>query len=309
MKIQKQNNTVSTAKYEYSAVQKNVMFRLIEYLQPLMTENEMEWQEHNLTIPLKDLDKNRNYDRIKDDLKALRDKSLEFRIKKNGAKRETEIVTGLISSFEHEFGSEEIKIQIPSRVLPFLCYIGGGYTSLQTVIAISLKSIHSKRAYEICCRWKNKDGFSYPLEDFKEMMGISGKYKQIIQLKERVLNVAKRELEEKADVWFDYSLEKKHSRAFNWIHVKIFTQSPKATKKGKKGDMYSFLWRFLQHAYPSIKSDKAMVICEELTNTDRLKEAYQRFIRLDDELTQGKKKKTDIIPMIKHILKEDFNIK
>jgi len=309
----KQSNIATTAKYEYTKVQKNVMFLIVRELQPLMTKEELEWKEHTITIQLSALDANNNYKRIKGELTKLRRKDIEFVFQRNGEPA-AEVVTGLISSFKHVPNSKEVTIYIPSAVLPFLCSIGRGYTELQTIVALSLRSTHSQRMYELCHRWKNHRGagFSYPISELKAMLGVESKYKQIGELKKKVLNVAHKELKEKADVWFDYTLEKRHSRSYNWIVVKIHQNSPEAIKdnrKGEKGDKYSFVWRFLQHSFSSNQSDKANVITDQIANNGDLDTAYDRFARLDDELTTGKKERLDIIRITKYFLKEDLNIK
>ena len=66
--------------------------------------------------------------------------------------------------------------------------------------------------YELCCRWADKGGFEITLVEFRKILFIEDKFKQIVQLKDRVLDMAQRELKESADVWYDYSLEKRESR-------------------------------------------------------------------------------------------------
>lgn len=275
-----------------------------------MTTENIEWKEHRITIPINKIEKNKNYNRLKKELTKLRHKDIEFELKKNGSEKITQIVTGLISGFEHEQGSEDITFIIPSSVLPFICSIAQGFTTFQTVVAISLSSIYSKRLYEICCRWKNYNNgyYKYDLDEFRSILKIENKYKQVGELRKSVLNIASKELKEKADVWFEYELKKENSRSFNKIHLTIYSNSNDSIKIGEKGEAYSFLHRFFCHTYSSLKSCKAIEICDCLSEKEMLNHAYSRFKQIEHEIIKGERDDSERIPLTKYILKEDYGI-
>ena len=144
------------------------------------------------------------------------------------------------------------------------------------------------------------------------MLHIENKYKKLKDLKICVLDPAKERMKESADVWFEYDLKKVDSRSYNVISFKIYRNSEDALKEGKKGkqgEKYSFVWRFLQHSFSANQNDKANVIADQIVSSGHLNTAYDRFVRLDDELTTGKKERLDIIKITKFFLKEDLNIK
>jgi len=306
-----QPNQVTNARYDFTSVQKNILYQIIERLQPLMTKEEIKLEEQQFTFKLKEIDPNRNYQRIIQEVKKLYSKPIEYTFTpKNG--RKTEVLSTVIGSVIHEENSEEVTFIVPSYAMPFFCYYGAiGFTSLQKTIAISLRSTYSKRIYELCCRWKDKGGFVMPISELRSILMLENKYKLIGHFKSRILNTAQKELKEKADLWFEYDLKKVNSRSYNIISFKIHQNSIEAIKhgnKGQQGEQYSFVWRFLQHAFPMNNSDKANMIADQITSNGQLDIAYNRFVRLDDELTQGKKERVDIIRITKHFLKEDLNI-
>lgn len=311
-----QPNQVTNARYDFSSVQKNLIYRVLGELQPLMSKKTIEEKEHLFKFKLKDLAKSNNYDDFITEAKKVIQKPVEYYysiVGENGKERKWHVLTSLISGIKHELNSEYITIKIPSDAIPFFCYYGlMGFTHLNQTIAITLKSMYSKRLYELCCRWKDKGGFVMPIDELRSVLMLENKYKLMGHFKSRILNTAQKELKEKADLWFEYDLKKVDSRSYNVVSFKIHHNSSEALKDGQKGDQgekYSFVWRFLQYSFSSNQSDKANVIADQIANNGQLDIAYDRFVRLDDELTQGKKEKTDLIRITKFFLKEDLNIK
>jgi hypothetical protein len=70
------------------------------------------------------------------------------------------------------------------------------------------------------------------------------------------------------------------------------------------------VYNFICRTYPSYQNNKAMVLTEKLSEDSAvLRQAYQKFIKLNDEFTSGKKNKEDVIKLTKYILKTDFSLK
>ena len=303
-----QPNQVTKAKYDFSSVQKNVIYKIIGRFQSMMSKGSVLMEEQKLTFKLKEIDPNRNALRVIKEIEKLYHKPIRYSL--NTDKGEANVLSTVVSSVVHYPKTDEVTFIVPSYAMPFFCHWGAiGYTSYQQTVAISLKSKYSKRLYEYCCKWKDKGGFPLELKELREILNVENKFKQLGQLKQYVLEIAKKELKEHADVWFDYSLHKVGgSRSFNEIRFKIHQNKPKSVKKGEKGEHYSFVHRFLNHTYPTYSDGMAVLITDKLLETDQIKTAYHRFKKLDDELIEGKKKKEDIIRLTKHILRKDYQI-
>lgn len=304
-----QPNRITTSKYEFSKIQKNILYHIIGHIQDSMTMiNHIYNEDKNVkfTLKLSELDVNKNYSRIKEEGKKLIGKAVEYDFI-NSRGRETNCVTTLISSFHHEHKSDEISVIIPPSALPFLCYVGDGFTQYRKTIAISLNSMYSKRMYELCCKWIDKEGFTMRLEDLRKILNIENKHEKLVNLKKRVLDHAQTELEEKADVWFSYTLEKVKSRSFNVIHVKIHSNELK--KKVDQKDLYSKIYVYISNVFPENTDGKPFHICDKIAEKGDLKRFYDRMIRLDDDLTSGKINGfAHFNRLVKKILKEDYNI-
>ncbi|SDS26278.1 Initiator Replication protein [Gillisia sp. Hel1_33_143] len=306
----KQPNHIFTARFTLSRLEKNIIYTILDKLQKSM---KMDLNDHfveeKVTAKLKTLDKNRNYKRIKSAVKSLGSKQVEFELNiPNGNKPYLvqENVTSLVSGLTHVQNSDSISFIIPSQASKFFCYIGGGYTIFQKTIAISLTSLYSKRLYELCCRWIDKGGYNCSIEDFKKLMSIENKYKQISHLRERVLEDSKDELEKLSDVYFSYSL-RKTGRTYTTISFK-FHRSLEIGNNNRpvRSEHYSYVYNFLNQYFPRYLDDKALVYSDSIANADELYTAYKRFGRLDDDLATGKKEKRDITNLLNTVILKEL---
>lgn len=302
-----QPNHLSIAKISLTSLQKNIIYIIIDELQRVMSKNINEiYKEQLIKVEFKEIDANFNYKRIRDATRQLSSKSVEYDLilPKTGKIRRTD--TSIISGIEYELNSSYISFVIPSRACIFFCYIGGGFTSFQKTIGISLSSVYSKIMYEFCCRWIDKGGYTCTIYKFKEYLNISDKYSQIAHLRNKVLEPAKKELIKKADVYFLYSLEKK-GRRFEIINFKILKNSTDSDLRfnGIRQKHYNFILLFLKRYFPEYVDNKALDYCDTIVKNGNGIRAYERFKRLDKEHCLGIKRSKDITNLLtKIILKE-----
>ncbi|WP_438424879.1 replication initiation protein [Aquimarina macrocephali] len=311
----KQPNHVSTARYELSALEKNILYNIIDELQKNMSMNRFqEYKEQEITIELKKIDKNNNYSRVKKAIKGLISKPVDYNynisIKGKDSEQIAESITALVASADFIPKSQYITFFIPPSACRFFCYLGGGFTSFQKTIAISLSSTYSKSLYELCCRWSDKGGYSCTIKELKKYLSISDKYKQIAHLRNKVLNVAEKELKQKADLFFTYSLKKAGaSRSYTDISIKIHRNtSSKNEYYGVREEHYASVYSFLNRCFPNYIDDKALIYSESLATSGNLDKAYSRFIRLDDEFASGSKTKADICNLLLKVILPEMGV-
>lgn len=94
-----------------------------------------------------------------------------------------------------EYRNGIISIKPEKEMLPFYTRITRDYTPLEMFTIMSFKSIYSIRVYILIKQYKTYKPFrQFTLESFKEQLGIKNKYDTIQDLKKRVLEPAKEEL-------------------------------------------------------------------------------------------------------------------
>jgi plasmid replication initiation protein len=305
-----QPNHISTARFTYTAIEKNIIYTIVDSLQNKMNKDlNQTFTEQEIYIEMKMIEKNNNYKRIRDAVKSLSSKQIEFEINLPGTNKIHKKLTSILSGLDYEINSKYISFFIPSSAVLFFCYIGGGFTSFQKTIAISLNSIYSKLLYELCCRFQDKGGFNTSIERFKIYLSIEHKYKQIAHLRHKVLNVAEKELKQKADYYFSYSLVKV-GRKYTEIKIKIHNNTPnKEEYYGIKEKDYISVYNFLNRYFPNYVDDKALSYSDQLALLGNIDIANERFKRLDDDYTLGKKKKKDIYNLLNFVILPEFGIK
>ena len=92
-----------------------------------------------------------------------------------------------------------------------------GYRKYELVTAMQFNSVYSMRFYELLSGQKRPLEFTF--EQLREMLGVNNKYKLVGHFKTRVLDVAKKELDDISPYSFNY-IEVKEGRKF--VGFKLF---------------------------------------------------------------------------------------
>lgn len=138
------------------------------------------------------------------------------------------LLTHRVISAKYEKSGGYIKYMLHPDLKPFLLNLRENYVSYKIENTLPLNSIYSFNLYPILkhkynqCKPHTKNpfiSFEMDLDEFKKTFQIPESY-QLVHIKERILNKAKKELLEKTDIFFDYQLIKKCYKKFDTI---IFT--------------------------------------------------------------------------------------
>lgn len=169
---------------------------------------------------------NTNYRKLKEDIVAMKNflviQDTVYFNKNLNQEVEAEEVMSLISSvlLPKKF-DRHISIKINKKVATSLVNVGNkGYTKYLLEVAMETSSKYTLLIYQLISRWKDKGGFSWTIENFRKQLGLTEKYESFRDLNKRVLLPAYRELFERADLWFEYNVEKKDGVA-HLINFKI----------------------------------------------------------------------------------------
>lgn len=310
--IIKQPNHILTARFTVSQLEKNIIYLILDQLRKVMSMDlNKVHTEQEIVIEMKQLDENRNYERIKKAVISLTSKHVEFEVSipnGRGGGRIQEVLTSLVSGLKYEQHSEYLSFLVPSSACRFFCYLGGGFTTFQKTIAISLSSNYSKCMYELCCRWIDKGGYQCSIEEFRRLMQIDRKYKQISHLRTRVLEGAKKELQTKADVFFSFQLNKV-GKKYESIAFKFHRNTNTRDEyRGVKSEQYIFVYNFLNRYFSNQMDSKALDYTEKLASSGKIDIAYRRCGRLDDDFTGGLKTKSDITNLLNRIILKEWGV-
>lgn len=217
----RQHNALTNARYEYSELQLDLFFFLVSKLRK---------EQKNTTYEL-------NIRELSELTGKKYNASYLHKATADMGSRVFEVFTEktyeqlwMFQRVKYLLGQGIIEIKLTEDILPYLFDLKENFTSYELASALRLTSKYAKRIYQLCSQWKDKgETRKYDLQDFKKMLGLldekgNGKIKQIGQLREKVLDVAVKQINEHTELYISYSLEKK-VRTFKNI---VFTVKPQA---------------------------------------------------------------------------------
>ncbi len=204
-----QSYIFTTAKYDFNAYEKRIMYRLVELAQDelkgIMIRDNMHKIAPTLfgreiTMPVADIlrnEKDQNYTIAKKAFRSLAQKGVEYEDDKFWQ------YTAIISNPKIDKINGSVVFTVLDDIWRCLLDFTKGYRKYELITAMQFKSVYSMRMYELMSGQKRPLEFTF--EDLKQRFGVKDKYKLVGHFKTRVLDIAKKELDESSPYSFNYS--------------------------------------------------------------------------------------------------------
>ena len=222
----KQHNTITSGRYDFSACQLDILFMLLATLD----ESDELGKEYHIRVRDIELITGRkwNYQQLREGTEDMMSRVFEIQESIGLA----QIV--LFTKVQYLDGTGSFYMKINEEARPYFFDLKNNFTLLELKSVLGCTSKHAKRLYSLACQWRGTGGHTYSIGELKEMLGLKdpkGKepeqYKQIGQFKEKVLDIAKRQINEHTDIVFDYELLKIRGRSFDTIKLFCGFAKPK----------------------------------------------------------------------------------
>ena len=254
----RQHNALTSARYDYTELQQDLMFFIISKLRPdnkdsyslsIMELSKLTGKKYNAAYLHK-----ATADMGSRVLEVLTEKSYKQ--------------IWMFQQVEYHLGQGIIEFDLTKHILPYLFDLKDNFTSYELAAALRLTSKYAKRIYPLCSQWKDLgETKKYDLQDFKKMLGLvddkgKEKMKQINELRAKVLDIAIKQINEHTELHVSYKLEKV-GRSFKNI---IFTVKSQALAEPIPFDLVA-----TAQAVPGVQQshyDNAARILDELRITD-----------------------------------------
>lgn len=200
-----QDNFITSGRYEMTALEKNILYAVLAQLKKTDPIG------HTYLVSTKDIT-GINNERINFENFKKATERLLSRVIEGVLPNENTLQVNFISHAEYLKGQGVISIGLSPKVVPFFIDLKNNFTTFDLETALSLKSIYSKRIYEILSRYKNLPNKEYcdTIENIKIMLDIvdiktgKDKYPTYTLLKKNVLDVAFNEINKSTDLNFTY---------------------------------------------------------------------------------------------------------
>ena len=186
--------------------------RIFNYLVSKVGKEDKEFSEYELTFEqiIQGCKLNRgncadnDYKLIKKTVRKLKDRSIEIENEKEWK------VLSLFDVARIPHGTKVIHFQIGREIMPLLLSIKGQYTTLHLDSILELNSIFAIRFYEISMKhlYHNTNSWKYILsvEEIKHRFELEDKYQRFYNFKQRVLEAACTEINQKTHINLTYKL-------------------------------------------------------------------------------------------------------
>lgn len=214
-----QHNAITTARYDMSSAEKNVFYLLLAQL------NEKGFNEKTYKISVKELadiqEQEIDHIQFKKTSKKLLNQVLSIPTQNGNF---TEI--SLVNSAEYLKGYGSIELDISKEIRQFLFELKNNFTQFNLRVGLKLKSKYAKRIYEMLSQYKDTGFMIINIEELKQRLCLidsttnKDKYPIYGLFKAKVLEIAQKELQQKADIWFNYKA-KKVGRKYTQLFFKI----------------------------------------------------------------------------------------
>lgn len=274
----KQHNAITSGRYDFSSCQLDVIFMILSSLQ----EGQLTYQIHTSDIELI-TGRKWNISQFTDSTEQLLTRMFEV----DTDDSYTQFV--LFQYFKYIKGTRTIELKLSEIALPYFFDLKNNFTYFQLKSVLNCTSSYAKRLYMLACQWRTVGKFPKPIPiiELKKMLGLVDKkgneqLERISQFKERVLDMAKKQINEHTDISFDYQLYKK-GRTFEYIQ--IFVDTSKSNPKQLEID-----FKISVENQKYIKDLLAYGFKEEQANEISTKVKRQHFEKILDEVKDQIKK-------------------
>ena len=199
-----QHNNLIEARYSLTLQEK----RLILWLISKVRHDEENFKKHELTVreftTLMELNGHANYKELQKITLGLMKKILV--IKNPDEKTLTQVAW--INYAHYEEGTGKIQVSFSDAMKPFLLHLKSKFTAIEITDLMQFKSIHAIRIYELLKQYQDIGERILTVEEIKECCGVQGKLKQYVEFEKYLLLIAKREINEKSDIYFEFERHK-----------------------------------------------------------------------------------------------------
>ena len=223
--LMEQSNYFTNARYDYTATEKRILYRVLEQACDFRRKN-LDWfKEHDgqyyaakpvtmemdVTAFMSDEAKEERGGRqdklIYDAFESLKKKSLSVYQKKGSWS-----VGSIVNWAIRQEGKGTVRFSVHHNVWNAALNFKEGFTPrLDIAVAMNFRSPYAMRFYEFCLRWEDAGKLTKSLEEIREWLCLKDKYPIWQDLKDRVIDPAKKELDEKSPISFTYDTSgKKH---------------------------------------------------------------------------------------------------
>lgn len=219
---------------------------------------------------------------------------------------------GFINWSEYDAQKHVYKLEVSSKLMPYLVELSNCYTEYSLTVAISLKSKWSQRMYELCSQHKKERTMSFwkTIEQLRTMFMLDKEYSRITDFQKYTITKAEKELKSafekgQCDLWFETLKEGRgKSTKFTFkIHTKEDNKQTETDGLALANKINAMI-KVMQATFPKDKKYVERFSSWLNFNLDKAEEVFELLTKL-----HKKYKKPAIAPVVRAVLEQEEGIK
>ena len=233
-----QSYILTAARYDFDVYEKRILYGLVDLCQNQLTGQKIDknfsinadlWGNRDIKLPISYFlkgEEDHNHARVKNALRRLNDKVIEY---------EDEFIWKIIRLIEMPViikRDEFVEFKIHSEIYETILNFSKGFRKFELATAMEFNTIYAMRFYELFSG--NKSPITYTIDHLKIMFKVEGRYKQVNDFIKRVIEPAKKELDEKSPYSFEYNLEKEGRKITKIKFYPVFNPANRDSEVEKK---------------------------------------------------------------------------
>lgn len=162
------------------------------------------------------------------DLQRASERLFERKVKLSLGGRK-ELLTRFVQSVVFDPDEGAVTLRFATDIKPYLSQLEKNFTSYRVANIVQLTSQHAVRLYELAVCWLGQgvNRKELELDEFRDIMGLEGKYKQLGELKSRVITLALEQINESTDIDIKVAY-RKVGRTYRYLTLQLSRKPEKS---------------------------------------------------------------------------------
>lgn len=279
-----QSYLLTVAKYDTNIYAKRILTYIVaanqNYLEgkrvsgTIINIDEDLFKEREYTIQIKDIllnEEDKNYTRVKKAFDILQERFLKYDDK------DIYFKVPFITAVKIEKQKGIAKFRMSELIYKAFSDFSCGYRKYELEMSLSFTSVYSMRLYELFSNQEKP--ITYTIDSLKDMFQIADKYNKKNDFIKRVIEPARKELDEKSPFSFSYKVNKTGKRFTSITFFPILQQEyvNEELERKELRQQTALTWDLNRHTIDYLKNTMKFSTEEIKRNRDVFKEAQQLF--------------------------------
>ena len=198
--VVKSNDLIQKTHYQLSVNEQKIVIYLISKIMIDDTNlNEVNMSIKDFCLLTNTTPKGENYDKVRDSVRKLRDRSWWIKLDDN-----TEMLYSWIDYAVIKKNTGNIKICLSQSLTPFLTSLKSRYTKYHLREILKLKKSYSIRIFEWCQSYLYKGEAIIEIDEFRAMLELGTKYIDYRDLRTKIIEPSIKEINEQTFLHVEY---------------------------------------------------------------------------------------------------------